>query len=167
MNELRADKLALTVAYGSLTPSSVVTPVTSCSAASAPSMRRQRRITLAPIHACSAACLPCGRRRSQPARLLAPRAAPRPAHSPRAACVGHALPRPPMAARPLVARAPSPLATARGPCRACSRDRAPVASKRGSRFSAKYHRYAICRYGYGYGDTVIRRFSKNKNTPIR
>ena len=24
----------------------------------------------------------------------------------------------------------------------------------------KYHRYAIRRYGYGYGDTVIRRFSK-------
>jgi len=31
----------------------------------------------------------------------------------------------------------------------------------------KYHRYAIRRYGYGYGDTAIRRFSKNKDTPIR
>ena len=32
---------------------------------------------------------------------------------------------------------------------------------------AKYHRYAIRRYEYGYGDTAIRRFSKNKDTPIR
>ena len=31
----------------------------------------------------------------------------------------------------------------------------------------KYHRYAIRRYGYRYGDTVIRRFPKNKDTPIR
>ena len=27
--------------------------------------------------------------------------------------------------------------------------------------------YAIRRYGYGYGDMVIRQFSKNKDTPIR
>jgi hypothetical protein len=119
-------KPALTVAYGSLTPSTAVAQRAQQAAAApdhASSNPRMQR-SLPPLRSsqqpAAAQRAPPRDARRAPARPLAGRGR---AERARAACVGHALPCPPMAARPLVARAPCPLATARSTCRACSRKR--------------------------------------------